>query len=110
MFVAMLSFPRTVLSLKQSTEPMQVHSWPYPLEAHLRLPVAQQGAKMYSGWFVFWKWYLYLMGLAMLKGVEAFSSHELKLTEPPFCRSPYPSWFAFISTCISVIDQQADEE
>ncbi len=25
MFVAMLSFPRTVLSLKQSTEPMQVH-------------------------------------------------------------------------------------
>src|SRR5919202_2507615 len=30
LFVALLSFPRTVLSLKQSTEPMQVHcsSWP----------------------------------------------------------------------------------
>jgi len=26
LFVAMLSFPRTVLSLKQSTEPMQVHN------------------------------------------------------------------------------------
>jgi hypothetical protein len=25
LFVALLSFPRTVLSLKQSTEPMQVH-------------------------------------------------------------------------------------